>query len=62
MVKWKRPLLNIKGDRGPGGYRVRKTLRRCNECGYQTEMASQSHHKYVDGVKKYCGYMRVVNR
>lgn len=47
--------------RGVLGYSIRRNaLRRCNECGFTTEARYNTHHKYVDGRKIYCGYMRVV--
>jgi len=53
--------VSYSGGRHGLGYSVRKkTLRRCNECGFSTNARYNTHHKYVDGRKEYCGYMRVV--
>lgn len=53
--------VSYNGGRDNLGYSVRRTAKRtCNSCGFTTVARYNTHHKYVDGKKKYCGYMRVV--
>lgn len=53
--------VSYNGGRGRLGYSIRSNaVRTCNECGFTTEARYNTHHKYVDGRKLYCGYMRVV--